>query len=254
MLPACQIFSDCHWWTEINAHCNIGHWILVHASIMSRNARSLLQLMAWPQIVQENIDWPTEVRIGLGIFRRSENFGFRFTPLVEMKWLTLQSPFMIQTAWGVLSLVSYLVNPFMMQTAEGVLSRLSYPVKSLHDDLYSWGSNESRALPRRILSWYRRLSESWVSRLTSLSPFMIQTAGGVLSLVPYLVESLHDTDGWGSIESRALPRRVPSWCRGGRPAAPSATRDAPPGAPSGPSGWCWTPCSWDEKRTSRLRS
>ena len=30
-----------------------------------------------------NIGWPTEVRIGLGFFRRSEIFGLRFTPLAQ---------------------------------------------------------------------------------------------------------------------------------------------------------------------------
>ena len=40
------------------------------------------QLMACPKIVQENIGRPTEIRIGLVLFRRSEIFGLRFTPLL----------------------------------------------------------------------------------------------------------------------------------------------------------------------------
>ena len=40
--------------------------------------------MACPKIVQENIGRPTEVRMGLGLFRRFEIFGLRFTPLVPI--------------------------------------------------------------------------------------------------------------------------------------------------------------------------
>ena len=38
LFPACQMFSDSHCWTERNAHCNIGHLIVVHKPIRSRNA------------------------------------------------------------------------------------------------------------------------------------------------------------------------------------------------------------------------
>ena len=47
------------------------------------NAWNLPWLMACPKIVQENIRWPTKVRIGFGHFRRSTIFGRRFTPLVN---------------------------------------------------------------------------------------------------------------------------------------------------------------------------
>ena len=85
LFPACQMFSDCHWCTERNAHCNICHWTVAetetHNRISSRNAWTLLLLMACLKIVQENIGWPTEVRIGLGLFRKSQIFRLRFTPL-----------------------------------------------------------------------------------------------------------------------------------------------------------------------------
>ena len=39
--------------------------------------------MACQKIVQEDIGWPTEVRIGLGLFRMSKIFGLRLTALVQ---------------------------------------------------------------------------------------------------------------------------------------------------------------------------
>ena len=80
--PACHMFSDCHWCTERNAQCNIVHRIVLHKPIGSKKAWNLLWLMACPKIVQENIGWPTEVRIGFGHFRRSKMFGLRFTALL----------------------------------------------------------------------------------------------------------------------------------------------------------------------------
>ena len=46
-------------------------------------------LMACPKNVQENMGWPIEVRIGLGLFRRSKNFGLWFTPLIVTKHTSL---------------------------------------------------------------------------------------------------------------------------------------------------------------------
>ena len=39
--------------------------------------------MACPKIVQDKIGWQTKVRIGLGLFRRSEILALRFTPLIQ---------------------------------------------------------------------------------------------------------------------------------------------------------------------------
>ena len=43
--------------------------------------------MACPEAFQENIGWPTEVRIGFVHFRRFRSFGLQFTPLWWMSFL-----------------------------------------------------------------------------------------------------------------------------------------------------------------------
>ena len=48
--------------------------------------------MACLKIVQERIAKPTEARIGLGLFRRSEIFGLRFTPLLRTSASTSMPP------------------------------------------------------------------------------------------------------------------------------------------------------------------
>ena len=78
------MFSDCQLCKQRNRHCNIIHWIVLHKPIDRKNESDFLDCN-WCSVEKKypkNVGWPTEVRIGFGLIRKSKTFGLRFTPLV----------------------------------------------------------------------------------------------------------------------------------------------------------------------------
>ena len=90
LVPALQMFSDCHRCKERERERereeeNIAILFaeLCPINKIRKKLWTLLQLMFSPKNLQQNIDWPTEVRIGLEPFRRYF-FLLRFASLVPM--------------------------------------------------------------------------------------------------------------------------------------------------------------------------